>query len=515
MPPAKRSFSGPAGRAKQHEDEQVTRHSTAALTLVAILGLAACGENAATRATPERLAALLEDGIDADRAARADDRLASILARDNATGALAGPYGGQEDGADASLGRLLVAALERNTTIGAAAQDINRADAERLNAIFGYLPQLSFDATYSQINQRVIESDNAVFQEGEAEYPVLDYRVLLTQPLVDLGRLFGIQIANNARSLAEVNYIASVRDVSFEVVDAYLVALQSGRQAAFLRQRQALLSRQAATRATLEEIGLGDLTAEASVRGEAASLAAREAAELASAAEAIGRLSGLTGLTVTEVDAVTFPAEARGVERRISADEAVETGLANNASIAAAALRAVGGELERRQALAEDFAPVVNAFATLEYQDREASRFGGGSVTEDTTVGVSLRVPLFNAAGEGYASRPARIGTDTAVLEYHSARRQLETEIRATHNRLGALSRAVDASRQAVTQARRGLQAERERLLAGETVDIAVLGRQVRLNVAESEVDFYELEYLRAWARLQYLMGRDLSRAAL
>ena len=261
----------------------MTRHSRAALTLVTILGLAACGENAATRATPERLAALLEDGIDADRAARADDRLASILARDNATGALAGPYGGQEDGTDASLGPLLVAALERNTTIGAAAQDINRADAARLNAIFGYLPQLSFDATYSQINQRVIESDNAVFQEGEADYPVLDYRVLLTQPLVDLGRLFGIRVADNARSLAEVNYIASVRDVSFEVVDAYLVALQSGRQAAFLRQRQALLSRQAATRATLEEIGLGDLTAEASVRGEAASLAAREAAELASA----------------------------------------------------------------------------------------------------------------------------------------------------------------------------------------------------------------------------------------
>ncbi|MDG4650073.1 TolC family protein [Roseibacterium sp. SDUM158017] len=487
--------------------------TAAAGAMTTLLLVSACGDGAATRATPERLNALLQDGIDPDRAARADERLARLLGRDNATGALAGPYGGQEDGTGADLGQLLVAALERNTTIGAAAQDINRADAERLNAIFGYLPQISFDATYSQINQRVVESDNAVFQEGEAEYPVLDYRLLVNQPLLDLGRLFGLQVATNARSLAEVTYIATVRDVTFEVTDAYLVALQADRQARFLRQRQELLARQAASNATLQELGLGDITAESSVRGEAASLAAREATELASAAEALGRLSGLTGVTVTGVGATSFPSDVRGVERRVSAQQAVEDGLANNPAIAAAALRAVGGELDRRRALAEDFSPVVSAFASLEYQDRDASRFGGGSVTEDTTIGVSLRVPLFNAAGEGYGSRPARVAGNALVLEYHAARRELETEIVATHNRLAALTRAIGASRNAVTQARRGLQAERERLLSGETVDIAVVGRQLRLNVVESEVDFYDLEYLRAWARLQYLMGRDLSRA--
>lgn len=490
---------------------------TLCVSLIAIAAMAllpGCGDRVITRASPERLNGLLENGIDPDRMARTDERLARLVGRDNATGALAGPYGGQADGSGADLGQLLVTALERNTTIGAAAQDINRADAERIAAIFGYLPQLSFEATYSQIDQRVIESDNAVFQEGQANYPVLDYRLLLNQPLVDMGRFFGMQVATNARSLAEVRYIVAVRDVSFEVVDAYLVALQSDRQSNFLRQRQQLLARQANTRAILQEIGLGDVIAETSVRGEAASLAAREASELASSVEALGRLSSLTGTTVREVRPASFPAEARGVERRITAAQAVEAGLSNNPAIAAAALRAVGGELDRRRSLAEDYAPVVNAFASLEYQDREASRFGGGSVTEDTTVGISLRVPLFNAAGQGYGSGAARVAGNALVLEYHAARRQLETEILATHDRLGALTQAINASRNAVTQARRGLQAERERLLTGETVDIAVVGRQLRLNVAESEVDFYELEYLRAWTRLQYLMGRDLREIA-
>ena len=465
---------------------------------------------------PERLATLRDSGLAADQAARTDERLSAILGRDNATGALSGPFGGQEaaDGA-IPVGSLLVSALERNATIGAAAQDISRADAERLNAIFGYLPQVTFEFDFSQINQEVVESDNAVFLEGQADFPVINYNLLVNQPIFDLSRIFGIQAATNARSLAEVNYIAAVRDVSFEVLDAYLVALQASRQANFLQQRQALIARQVESRETLEDIGLGDAIAESSLRGERASLAAQQASETAREVEALGRLAVLTGVNVTSLAPTQFPAEATGAERRISPEEAVAQGFENNPAIAAAALRAVGGELDRRQALADDFAPVLSAFAALEFEDREASRFGGGSVTDDTTVGVALRVPLFNAGGAGYAFRPAAEAGRSLVLEYHAARRQLETEITATHARMVALNQAIGASRQAAAQARRVLQAERDRVLSGQSVDLSVAGRQLRLNAANGQVDFYELEYLRAWARLQYLMGVDVTRAGL
>ena len=479
-----------------------------------VVALAACSNQGVV--DPDRLATLRDSGLAEDRATRTDERLQRILDRDNATGALAGPYGGQElaDGA-VPVGSLLVSALERNATIGAAAQDISRADAERLNAIFGYLPQVTFEADFSQVNQEVVESDNAVFLEGQADFPVINYNLLVNQPILDLSRIFGIQSASNARSLAEVNYVAAVRDVSFEVLDAYLVALQANRQAGFLQQRQALINQQVQSRVTLEEIGLGDVIAESSLRGERASLAAQQAAETAREVDAMGRLAALTGVTVTDLAPTTFPAEATGAERRISPEEAVAQGFENNPAIAAAALRAVGAEIDRRQALADDFAPVLSAFAALEYEDREASRFGGGSVTDDTTVGVSLRVPLFNASGSGYAFRPAAEAGRSLVLEYHAARRQLETEITATHARMVALNQAIGAARQAAGQARRTLQAERDRVLSGESVDLAVAGRQLRVNVANGQVDFYELEYLRAWARLQYLMGVDLTRAGL
>ena len=318
----------------------MNRRGTWGIPLVVLL--AACSNQGAV--DPERLASLRDSGLAEDRAAQTDERLQRILERDNATGALAGPYGGQEtpDGAIA-LGSLLVSALERNATIGAAAQDITRADAERLNAIFGYLPQVTFEVDYSQVNQQVVESDNAVFLEGEADFPVLNYNLLVNQPIIDLSRIFGIQYATNARTLAEVNYIAAVRDVSFEVLDAYLVALQAERQAGFLQQRQALISRQVESRVTLEEIGLGDVIAESSLRGERASLAAQQASETAREVDAMGRLAALTGVTVTALAPTRFPAEATGAERRVSPEDAVAQGLENNPAIAAAALRAVGG----------------------------------------------------------------------------------------------------------------------------------------------------------------------------
>ena len=57
-------------------------------------------------------------------------------------------------------------------------------------------------------------------------------------------------------------------------------------------------------------------------------------------------------------------------------------------------------DLRNKQARAVDFAPVLVAFARIVDEEREDSRFGGGSITADTITGVRLVVPIFNARGE-------------------------------------------------------------------------------------------------------------------
>ena len=428
-------------------------------------------------------------------------------------GALSDQYASiSETTGSGQLSALLSSALERNTRIGTAAQQINRADAERLNAIFGYLPQINVTFSRDQITQRVIETDNAVFELGEAKYPVTTIQARIDQPILDLSRIFGIQHATNARSISEVEYIRTVRDVVYEVFDAYLVANQAKARSGALRQRMGFLARQINSQDALNDSGIGDVIEVSSLRSERSSIASEEALESARYIEALGDLALLTGASVSEIAPLRFPQGIGQSERRISVDQAVATGLEQNPVVMAAALGVVGAELDRRRALAADFAPVLAAYAMLEREDRANSRFGGGSLTEDTTVGVRLTIPIFNGRGRGYETLPATVGVRAGALDYYARRRQVETQIRATHARLSELSRAMGQSSNAARQSARALGSERDRLATGQSADLAVAAREIRLSVARERNAFYQTEYLRTWARLQYLMGADLSK---
>ncbi|MGB0968146.1 MAG: TolC family protein, partial [Halocynthiibacter sp.] len=292
-----------------------------------------------------------------------------------------------------------------------------------------------------------------------------------------------------------------------------LVASQARARSASLRQRMGFLGRQIDGQNALDDSGLGDLIEVSSLRSERSTIASEEALESARYAEALGDLALLTGSVVPEIAALRFPQGIAGSERRISADQAVATGLEQNPVVMSAALGVVGAELDRRRALAADFAPVLAAYAMLEREEREDSRFGGGSLTQDTTVGVRLTIPIFNGRGRGYETLPATVGVRAGALDYYARRRQIETEIRTTHARMGELSRAMGQAGNAARQSARALGSERDRLATGQSADLAVAARELRLSIARERTAFYQVEYLRSWARLQYLMGADLSKS--
>ncbi len=457
---------------------------------------------------PERLDTLLNEGVDPALVERTETRLNRAMRRnpdgETTFAALNAPAGAMPPGL------LVQTALERNSRIAAAAAGIAQADAERMNAIFGYLPQVTVGGTYDIVDQEVLQSDNVVFQSGRTRYPVMRLTARINQPIVDASRIFAITYASSARSRAEVEYLATVRAVVYEVLDAYVVAAQSEARARALRQRMSILNRQINAQAVLHDQGLGMPSEPLSLRSERASIASEEALEMARYAEALSSLAMLTGTTITQIAPVTTPSAAIAHARNLNADELVARGLRENPIIMAAALSVVGAENQRRQALASDFGPVINAYALLEREDREASRFGGGSLTQDMTFGAQLTVPLFNARGLGYESRVAGARLQRQTLDYHGLRRQLETDIRTTHERMRQLATAVSQSSSAVGQAGAAARSERTRAEAGESSDFAVAARDLRRSQAAERQAFYQAEYLRAWLRMQYLTGVDL-----
>ncbi len=481
---------------------------TWALALAAGFGLAGC-DGMSNKATPERLAALVENGVDGSRRDRAEGQFDRTMARANSIAGLNAALGGDAtaNAGALPLNTLLDAALKHNSDIGRAAQDINRADAQRMRAIFGYLPQVSLSYTSSTVDTTVVSSDNEVFELGSASYPVTTMYVELKQPLIDMSRIYGIRLGTTARTAAEVRYIATVQRVLFETFDAYLVASQSKTKIDELRRRSASLRRQANAEGVLTDAGLANDSARRAILTEQARTESDLAIESTRYAEALGRLAWLSGTAVSDVQNVAVPGQVMGTERGLSAEAAKAAARRNNPELLGIAIAVVQADLARKQAIAADFGPVVDLFMTMETETREGSRFGGGSETEETTTGVRITLPIFNARGDGLRTLDANVDLRAAVVDFHALRRQVDTETVMVLERMKQLSAAIGRLSQAVSSANANVRTERDRLASGESNDLVLAARERLAGELKMELDVQRIEYLRAWAKLQHLTG--------
>lgn len=483
------------------------RRNAAAAALVG-LALAGCQKDGSSS---QSLNALLSTGPDAQTREMLGTDLAEVLEAQGQTMARFNDTT-NTGAAVVPLNALLSHAMVRNPSIGQAAQKINQAEAERMRAIYAMLPQIYVNFTYDGLDQRVLASDNEVFEEGETMYPVKTSSASIVQPLFDPARRFRLQLAKNVKSGAEVDYIGAVRDVVYEVFDNYIVANQARARMASLKERRALIARQISSQGDLVATGLSNVLEASSLRSERDSTAAQESLEAARYAEALSNLASLTGMVISDVEALTISQDLISSVKKINVDTAVADALENNPGIMSAALQVVGSEIERKEAHATDISPVLEAYATIEREDRADSRFGGGSLTLDRTLGVSLTIPIFNSKGTGLYEPTKRAAVKSAVTEYHVRRRAVETEVRTTHARLMELTDAISQSQNAAYHAGKALEVEQQRVASGESVDLAVAARQLRLNEAREQMFYYRAEFMRSWARLNYLMGADLTR---
>lgn len=484
------------------------RNKIAVVPLLCVAVLANC-DGLTDKANDESLSTILANGPNSEGLAKNQELLDKALNRDNAAGRLADELSSQPASTSATLSSLMQAALERNATIGRAAQGINRAQADRLNAIFGYLPQVSISLQQDNLSQKVISSDNQVFQLGNATYGVQTQRIQIAQPIVDLSRIWSIRIARSARTLAEIEYTKAVKDTMAEVFDTYLVAYQAQQRISLLSDRLELLDRQTQAARAQSEAGQSDDIGVQTSLSDQSSLSAEIAFERSRLGSALGNLSRLSGTRVRSISAASLP-RPNGASRRLSESRAIALGMEENPSIMAAAFRTVMADLEDRKQKFQDFAPVLSAYASLENEDRGNSRFGGGSVTEDQTIGLRLTIPVFNAAGTGMASLTSGVNARLSVVEYFALRDEIASRIIATRAQIEALEEAQQNATQAAREARAALQRSQSRVSSGEAAEFATLSHALRAVSAEERAVFYQIEYLRAWGQLQYLTGASL-----
>ncbi len=388
------------------------------------------------------------------------------------------------------------AALENDPELAAARATVDLGEARYRNAILRYFPRAFAVLEGSRQRDRVLDRDdeNTVLDLGGARFNSAIATVSVTQPIVDFERIAFARRELTARDVAVAEFAAARQELVIKVTRRYLEALAAGKRVSLLQAALDGATEELRRAAAAEREALISVAELRSV--EAAALLARaelfEAqAGFENALEAIGELTGTRPKSVDEVagPVPTLPPQPN------DPDDWVTRALVGSPNLRVQALRVLEAERQRDELFAKNL-PRIELVGSYDYRDEGDSTFGGGSVEDEATLGVRVRIPLFNADGEGYEFLQASERQRIEQFELDKARRTVEREVRNFFRLVTNAEGKIDALRAAV-EARRAAEANARRLQeAGVASFVDVLNAQRERLRAERDAFDAELRYL-------------------
>lgn len=409
-----------------------------------------------------------------------------------------------------SIQRAIALALKRDVSLAAAREQVVEADYAKKNAVWSYLPRITASTEFAQVDQSVINTDNQVFQEGDATFKTLVAQLELVQPIFDLARIRGLHIAEGERAASRAALVAESHEVVYTLVTAYLRALEKKAQLDGVEQRLKLLGEQERNEQKLENTGFATGDASDLIALEIGAAQSEQISLSSQYSMALVELSRMAGHPIDQLVPVQVSEEVHRLVDSGSVESLIRQALTDNPRVNLQRLETLGALRSFKQQRASELVPTLDGFFRGEYEDREASRFGGGSETFDNTIGLRLSIPLLNASGRGYTSREARSQYHQAVLREAKLLREIEVEVATLMPRLAA-EHAVLAQADAVIEASEALVERAEKAAGtGFGTEMLVLRHSLQLELAKARAEQARYAFLSTWIRLAYLIGEPI-----
>lgn len=375
--------------------------------------------------------------------------------------------------------------------------------ADRREALGALLPGVSASANVSRIERDQLRSTFTGDQDITREYTQQQYRVNLTQPLLDLPAWHRWQGQDRRADAGEADLEARRQGLIHDVAKAYLEVL-GARSRVTLKQRELEQVRAQRERvAALREAGEASASELQEVRARfdrvrAELLRARGEVEIAR--------EGLTALTDERHERLAGlrpGAELPALEPR-DPQRWVEHAVTGNPKVVAARQRVAAEGRQARAARAERYPQVNLTGGFTRYDDFDGTRFG--REIEDWSVGVQVRMPLYEGGAMRARASSAEHRQARQAQELERARRQARQDVRSAYEGLLSGRSEIEAFRLAVRSAERSLEAIRAEVEAG-TRPIA--------DLLEAQRKRFEARHSLTEARHQYLLDTlALRRAA-
>jgi outer membrane protein len=358
------------------------------------------------------------------------------------------------------------------------------------------LPQISGSATLSETNVKAIEGDSS---RGRG------YGLQLDQSIYDHANWTGLAASRLRSDGADFDYKAAADDLVVRTAEAYFNVLTAIETLASSRAEERSVKRQLDQAEKRLEVGLAPITDvhEARARYDTAranAIAAGTALE--DSREALAEITGrrLDNLEGLAADYVPKNTDTRGAE------EWVAIALEQNPTLLSRELSLAAAEKDIGTARAAHY-PTLSGGISTDHSSGWNNFGSPGSRVADTTVGVSLNVPIYSGGATQSRVRQFVDYRDIAADQLEQQRRLVVRTTRNAQRSLAAGDAEVEARRLSVVSAQAAVEASEAGLEVGTRTIVDVLITQQALYNAQREYARARHAFLVNTLRLKQAAG--------
>lgn len=365
-----------------------------------------------------------------------------------------------------------------------AAKSAYLAEMEGQNIAFsGLLPTLNASASLSHT-----DSDREL--QGDDSYKTTNYSVSLSQPLINFSTWYTASAAEQNTLRAQTTYFAAQQNLILDVSSAYFDVLRAQENLRSAQSQEAAVKRQYEQAKEQFDVGLIAITDvhEAKASYDASqTLRIRSEGDLTIAQE---NLSRITGEYETELETLKadFPIS---MDQNSSTEKWVESAFQNNLSIKAAefALKSIQEDYKSKKS---GHYPTLSLDAGYSNND-----FTDLSDTEETSIALTLNVPLYSGGATQATIKQTRHLLEQARQQLTAAQRQAQIETRTEFVNLKTNIQTVESLKQNIVSRQSALEATREGYNVGTRNIVEVLDAERNYftalrDYANARFDFVE-----------------------
>ena len=375
------------------------------------------------------------------------------------------------------------------------AEYTHAAERESVKEAIGrMLPQVAFEYSRSNTDQKISESGNIFQSPGDDEFDTTDYSLTLTQPLYNRALYTGFKQAKTDIQRSDAEFVSKQQDLILRVARAYLEALGATDEVDFTRaektavQKQLELVQVRMSSGVARKTDLYDAQARyASVEADEISADSNLDDKLQALREIVGELSGDLATLKTELELV-HP-EPRDPQSWM------EAAIKQNPRVL---LQSLVVQVSRQEVLLQKAGHMPTLDLTARLNDRDTDNVGVVNKAETRELLVRLTIPLYKGGIVSSRTRRAHQLHQKAQQDLTATQRAVQRSARAAYHGIISAISMVNALAKSVRSQELALLLKREGYRSGLFTT---------LDVLDAERDVYEVKRDHARARYEYVLN--------